>query len=314
MKEAREHLDDSIRRDVPLSWLNEYLPKEESSYIAFLLRGAKGFYAWGAVPGKNNVDNWGKMSRGDIVFTVYDGRYRYVSSVICRIHSRALASKIWGFDPDGNTWEYMYVLSKPIPIDREVAASPQAGLIRKMHFGFSRVPDLKNKEILDSYGSLDSFLEKVFDVSLEQLNTPELDLEDSIGFEETDNLVDARKKVLAQIVRRQGQAQFREKLFDLYDGKCAVTGCTVFEVLEAAHIVPYMGEKSNSLSNGVILRADVHSLFDLGLIKIDRSYIIHIHESLKGSEYWCYEGSKIHLPKIRGFPDPEALDYKFGLL
>ena len=54
-----------------------------------------------------------------------------------------------------------------------------------------------------------------------------------------------------------------------YEGKCAVTGCDVPDVLQAAHIFPYMGPETNHPSNG-LLRADIHTLFDLGLIELSQ--------------------------------------------
>ena len=47
-----------------------------------------------------------------------------------------------------------------------------------------------------------------------------------------------------------------------------MTGCTVFAVLEAAHIKPYQGENDNHPQNGLLLRADIHTLFDLNLLGI----------------------------------------------
>jgi HNH endonuclease len=83
------------------------------------------------------------------------------------------------------------------------------------------------------------------------------------------SLEDARKRVLTSIVRRQGQSQFRQKLLAAYKGNCAISGCNVEQALEAAHIIPYRGTQTNVISNGLLLRADLHTLFDLKLITID---------------------------------------------
>jgi hypothetical protein len=50
---------------------------------------------------------------------------------------------------------------------------------------------------------------------------------------------------------------------------CAITACDAADALEAAHIVPYCGEQSNHAANGLLLRADLHTLFDLDLIGIE---------------------------------------------
>jgi putative restriction endonuclease len=84
-----------------------------------------------------------------------------------------------------------------------------------------------------------------------------------------ESMLDDRKRQIAEVVRRQGQSKFRRMLIEAYDGKCVITGCDALEVLEAAHIVPYLGGHTNHPQNGLLLRADLHSLFDMGLLSID---------------------------------------------
>lgn len=122
--------------------------------------------------------------------------------------------------------------------------------------------------------------------------------------------LDARRRILASIVQRNGQAQFREELFKAYSSQCAVTGCTIASLLEAAHIVPYRGDHTNVVENGLLLRADLHKLFDLHMFRIDpQTRTVHVCEELRTSEYREFDG--IHLrepkePKMR--PLKEALE------
>lgn len=81
--------------------------------------------------------------------------------------------------------------------------------------------------------------------------------------------VDERKRIAASIVVRRGQRAFREDLLVAYERKCAFSEVALKDVLEAAHIRPYLGEKSNDVTNGLLLRADLHTLFDLGLIGVN---------------------------------------------
>jgi putative restriction endonuclease len=83
------------------------------------------------------------------------------------------------------------------------------------------------------------------------------------------NIMDGRERIVASIVIRRGQPEFRRILIRAYKGRCAVSGCDAIEVLEAAHIMPYLGQDTNHPSNGILLRADIHTLFDLGLLSID---------------------------------------------
>jgi putative restriction endonuclease len=105
---------------------------------------------------------------------------------------------------------------------------------------------------------------------------------------------DARRRVFAAIVRREGQRDFRLALLKAYSGRCAVTGCDAMETLEAAHISPYLGPASNVVQNGLLLRADIHTLFDLDLLTIDpATRQVVLSEQLSGMHYQCLSG--IHL-------------------
>jgi len=89
-----------------------------------------------------------------------------------------------------------------------------------------------------------------------------------------------------------------------------VSGCSVEAVLEAAHITPYLGTKTDHPTNGLILRADLHTLFDLGLIAVDtKTMTVLVSPVLDGTEYQGHRGKALHLPKEdSGRPSPAALD------
>lgn len=96
---------------------------------------------------------------------------------------------------------------------------------------------------------------------------------------------------------RRGQAKFRESLLAAYGRVCAVSKCRIVELLEAAHIKPYALEANYQVTNGILLRADIHTLFDLNLIGFDAQYRICLAPELSNSEYKCYEGKIIQLPE-----------------
>lgn len=81
--------------------------------------------------------------------------------------------------------------------------------------------------------------------------------------------LDTDQRVLASIWTRRGQPEFRARLIQVYGARCAITGCDVVEALEAAHLIPFAEEHGYALSNGVLLRADLHTLFDLFLLSIN---------------------------------------------
>lgn len=121
---------------------------------------------------------------------------------------------------------------------------------------------------------------------------------------------DARTRILSSIVRRQGQPAFRKQLLTAYHRRCAITGCPVESVLEAAHIVPYKGETTNHPGNGILLRADFHTLFDLRLIAIDEVKMrLLVSPKLNGTDYENYRGKEIRMPKAPSEqPSREALE------
>ncbi len=87
-----------------------------------------------------------------------------------------------------------------------------------------------------------------------------------------------------------------------YESKCALTGCGVVDVLEAAHIHRYIRGETNAVSNSLLLRADVHTLFDLKLVGADVSTMrICITPKLAGSEYGELAGTSFATPVGNGF-------------
>lgn len=107
---------------------------------------------------------------------------------------------------------------------------------------------------------------------------------------------DARRRIEAQIVARQGGKRFRDAALKGFDRRCAITGCAVVEVLEAAHIVPYLGAHTNTPDNALLLRADLHTLFDRDLVTIDPETLqVRVHPSLLNTPYSEYDGQGVRL-------------------
>ena len=85
---------------------------------------------------------------------------------------------------------------------------------------------------------------------------------------DTLELSDERKRSLRRVVVREGQDRFRSAVLSAYGGRCAITGTSVSQALEAAHIRPYRGAHTNHVSNGLLLRADLHRMWDAGLLAV----------------------------------------------
>jgi len=117
-----------------------------------------------------------------------------------------------------------------------------------------------------------------------------------------------------QLVRpRLGQGTFRVAVTGAYGGACAVTLEHSLPVLEAAHIRPYGEEGTHEVSNGLLLRADLHRLFDAGYVTVTPEHRFVVSRRLEqewsnGRAYYAMEGREIALPgRITDRPDPELL-------
>lgn len=102
-------------------------------------------------------------------------------------------------------------------------------------------------------------------------------------------------------VPRLGQQAFKSLVLTSYHRRCAITGNRVEPVLQAAHIRPVAHEGQHRVDNGLLLRSDVHILFDRGYLGIDEQHRLHVSPRLRsdfgnGDEFYSKQGSVIALP------------------
>ncbi|BAP31994.1 uncharacterized protein CHSO_2957 [Chryseobacterium sp. StRB126] len=138
--------------------------------------------------------------------------------------------------------------------------------------------------------------------------------ETEISYFNIDDIKDDRKKIAIQIYARRGQKKFREELINVYNKKCAITQCQIVEMLEAAHIYSFKGSDTNKIPNGILLRSDIHTLFDLGLISINpENHMVQISNKISHDEYYTkLHQTKISLPtRAEDYPSSDSLRYHF---
>ena len=112
----------------------------------------------------------------------------------------------------------------------------------------------------------------------------------------------------AQVRVRQGQTEFRGKLLEAYERRCAVTGTRLEPLLQAAHIIPHADGTDYKTSYGLLLRADIHSLYDLHHLSIDERGVVHLSRMVIQTEYRQYEGKTFRIPvKVSLQPSPTSL-------
>jgi len=97
---------------------------------------------------------------------------------------------------------------------------------------------------------------------------------------------------------RIGQGSFRVLVTDAYNRRCAISGERTLPVLEAAHILPYAAKGPNVVSNGLLLRSDLHTLFDQGYITVNGNLQVEVSYRIKddyenGREYYWFDGKPL---------------------
>src|SRR2546427_5557855 len=115
---------------------------------------------------------------------------------------------------------------------------------------------------------------------------------------------------------RLGQGAFRVLVTDAYLRRCAITGEKTLPVLEAAHIKPFALNGPNYVRNGILLRSDLHKLFDLGYVTVTPELRLEVSPRLKaewenGREYYAYHGKDLlcRPTDAASFPSGEFLQW-----
>ncbi len=115
---------------------------------------------------------------------------------------------------------------------------------------------------------------------------------------------------------RLGQGGFKVLVTDAYQRRCAITGESTLPVLEAAHIKPYSTEGPHDLRNGLLLRSDMHTLFDRGFLTVTPELRLEVSSQIReqysnGKVYYSYHGAELKsLPTFDADkPSSEFLDW-----
>jgi hypothetical protein len=273
----------------------------EQAELENIEREAHGFFAWRAADDEAAHNSWSHLERDDMVLINYQGKYRHFARVLGRYQNRSAAQAIWGNGTDAD--EYLYFLSEPVPIDLPAAALDDYML--EPGEGLNRVGEPICDRIETDYGNLERFARLRLLNHSQQLKNHSV-VRTTIGNE----LAAAQAALVADIENRRGDAQLREVLLKAYGGRCAITANSAECNLETAYIIPDRGELTHSPSNAILLRADLHNLFDLGRLAIDtRTLTVRISQEILGSSYRILQGRPVRLPdnpELR--PDLFALD------
>ncbi len=110
------------------------------------------------------------------------------------------------------------------------------------------------------------------------------------------------------VAPRLGQGIFRARVMDAYGRRCAVTGERTLPVLEAAHIKPYSQSGPHATENGLLLRSDLHTLFDRGYVTVTPKLELRVSQSIRaeyenGRDYYALDGHEVRQP-VAPYPAP----------
>ncbi len=116
-----------------------------------------------------------------------------------------------------------------------------------------------------------------------------------------------RTAVLSKV--RIGQGAFRVSITDAYNRRCSITGEKTLPVLESAHIKSYSQSGPHTTSNGILLRSDIHKLFDAGYLTITTDLKVEVSKRIKeefsnGREYYQYHGKDLVTMPLKEFERP----------
>jgi hypothetical protein len=115
---AQAHYEDTIHRPVKLSDVKTKIPTQTTKHLKSLFPSGK-VPMWGVTPGKtgSNQGKWEKMELGALVLFSANKKIYGCGVVAAKFNSKALAKHLWGVDPNGSTWEYMYALAEVRSLD-----------------------------------------------------------------------------------------------------------------------------------------------------------------------------------------------------
>jgi len=103
---------------------------------------------------------------------------------------------------------------------------------------------------------------------------------------------------------RLGQGAFKVAVTDAYQRRCAITGERTLPVLEASHIKPYPLSGPHDVNNGLLLRSDLHILFDQGYLTITETLRVEVSQRIReefenGRDYYVFDGRSLFVPDRR---------------
>lgn len=190
------------------------------------------------------------------------------------------------------------------------------GVMTKMKGGGYRVWGLAFVERYNAiskmftlHGPVDDVTERLGRFAFTSFDDPSIS-----GLSQVEQGTEVERRFVRRL-QRYRQDLFRAKILDAYESRCAISGANVPEGLQAAHIEPYRGVRSQRTANGILLRADIHLLYDAHLLAVmPDSHIVRLSERLSDTPYRKFNGIRLHNPVDHSKrPDDSLLELQYKL-
>ena len=226
-----------------------------------------------------------KIDEGDIVVVPSvdnaGGKSGFAMVTAVKARSASWQKGCYWYDKGQPKHQYRHVLSVRVldPKGAFFSNARHESISNNLSHRAKPVQRIRNENLINSLSALRPFLRPV------KLN--------SLGKFKLENEKQNREKIERQIAARQGQGAFREKLLIVYGKQCAISACDAVEALDAAHIVPHSISALDDERNGILLRADLHTLFDRRLLAINpNTRKVELHPRVRDA-YGEFEGSSL---------------------
>jgi hypothetical protein len=290
---SSENIATSLDRALPVERLTGYLSKADIGEIQ-ARGGAEGIRCWAMTLGKRS--EFDRMEPGDEVLFSESGTglvTRY-AQVTYKVENKALGDSLWPYVP-GNPWEFIYFLRNVqtirVPKSKVVVALTYSPTFEIA--GATRVRADRLAQFTAQHGTMAKWLGVAPVPGEPAPEEPAPEESPDLDFGQAPNDDPAARQTYARRVRR-GQPKFRQNLLRCFNGQCVVTRTNVDAVLEASHIDPHSTSGLNHTDNGLLLRSDIHALFDDDLLRIDPDTLsVVVDASLKDTIYWDLNGRQL---------------------
>lgn len=262
---------------------------------------------------------FGAIATGEpFVFKTHAPHNRLVGGGFLSSFAALTVSEAWGFFGEGNGVASLGALQAAIAKYRRDPVTPEYDpeigciILRDVFFvdrgaGLRVPPDFAPNIVMGKGYDLAETNGSVLEAALERLILASGLMTRDASSDESGTTTAVPGPVFGDprlVAHRVGQRAFKALVLAAYERRCAITGARIKPTLEAAHIRPVSDGGENRVDNGLLLRSDVHTLFDTGYLGVDPKRRLHVSPALRtefgnGEEFYVRAGTELMVQPSR---------------